>query len=86
MYPLSPVQALVIPAFESQRYKLNFPTSKESLLKKYQQHTLLAFRQQEWPQGHQSTDYERWFRSSMPYQVRSASVLLSIGNYNCQIL
>ena len=77
MHPLSspPVQALVIPAFESQQYKMNYPTSKEALLRKLQQHTLLPFRQHEWPQGHQPTDYEQWYHSSKPYQVQSATPL-----------
>jgi hypothetical protein len=39
-----PIQAFVIPAFETQRYKLTFPTSKDELLAMLDDGTLFTFR------------------------------------------
>ena len=37
-------QALIVPAFESQRYRVNFPRSKEDLLEMLDQGTMYTFR------------------------------------------
>ena len=48
--PPSPVmssaenQALIVPAFESQRYRVNFPQAKEELLEMLDQGTMFTFR------------------------------------------
>lgn len=52
--------ALVVPAFETQRYKLKFPTNKSDLLELLASGDVLPFRQDVWPRGHSPTNYSRW--------------------------
>ena len=40
------LQALIVPAFETQRYRLTFPTSKAELLSMLDMGTLFTFRYQ----------------------------------------
>lgn len=66
-----PKRALVIPALESQRYKLNqFPTSKAEVVKRLDLGELFTFRQHDWAQGHEATNFVRWRTSTQPYSVR----------------
>ncbi|TNN29610.1 Glycosyltransferase-like protein LARGE2 [Liparis tanakae] len=62
-------RALVVPAFETLRYRLSFPKSKEELLSMLDMGTLYTFRYHVWPRGHAPTDYARWRLAAAPYPV-----------------
>lgn len=62
-------KALVVPAFESLRYRLNFPNSKADLLKMWDVGDLFTFRYHVWPKGHSATDYPKWRSATTPYKV-----------------
>lgn len=63
-------KALVIPAFESQRYRLEFPTTKADLLKKLDKEEIFTFRYDVWPQGHLPTNYTKWRSTTAMYTVK----------------
>ncbi|ESO10640.1 hypothetical protein HELRODRAFT_71957, partial [Helobdella robusta] len=63
--------ALVIPAFETERYKQEYPTDKQQLLQLLIDKQLFTFRYHVWPQGQAATDYERWKTSEALYKVVS---------------
>ncbi|XP_006896830.1 PREDICTED: glycosyltransferase-like protein LARGE2 [Elephantulus edwardii] len=65
--------ALVVPAFESPHYRLNFPASKSELLALLDVGSLYTFRSHVWPQGHAPTDYARWREAKVPYRVQWAA-------------
>lgn len=65
----SPEKALVVPAFESQRYRMSFPKTKQDLIQMLDSGTLFTFRYHVWTKGHSPTDYERWRTSSFPYRI-----------------
>lgn len=62
-------KALVVPAFESLRYRLNFPKSKADLLKMLDVGDLFTFRYHVWAKGHAATDYPKWRSATTPYKV-----------------
>lgn len=62
-------KALVVPAFESLRYRLNFPESKADLLKMLDVGELFTFRFHVWAKGHSATDYPKWRSATTPYKV-----------------
>jgi len=62
-------KALVIPAFETQRYRFTFPTSKSDLLLMMDMGNLFTFRYDEWPKGHAPTNYGKWRTATVPYRV-----------------
>ncbi|KAK2715835.1 hypothetical protein QYM36_010410 [Artemia franciscana] len=64
------IKALVVPAFETQRYRLNFPKSKAELLSMLDLGTLFTFRYHDWPQGHAPTNYARWRTATTPYKIQ----------------
>ena len=67
---LQSFRALVVPAFESQQYKVaNLPGSKAEVVKRLDLGTLLTFRYHDWPQGHEATNFVRWRTSTQPYSV-----------------
>jgi glycosyltransferase-like protein LARGE len=61
--------ALIVPAFETQRYKLNFPASKADVLTMLQDGSLFTFRYHLWPQGQAATNYSQWKTATEPYKV-----------------
>ena len=63
-------QALVVPAFETQRYRLTFPESKAELLNMLDMGDLFTFRYHVWAKGHAPTDYGKWRTATTPYPVR----------------
>uniref|UniRef100_A0AAV2LRK2 LARGE xylosyl- and glucuronyltransferase 2 n=1 Tax=Knipowitschia caucasica TaxID=637954 RepID=A0AAV2LRK2_KNICA len=63
------LKALVIPAFETLRYRLSFPKSKAELLSMLDMGTLYTFRYHVWPKGHAPTNYAKWRTATMPYRV-----------------
>uniref|UniRef100_A0A8C9NZU3 LARGE xylosyl- and glucuronyltransferase 2 n=1 Tax=Spermophilus dauricus TaxID=99837 RepID=A0A8C9NZU3_SPEDA len=65
--------ALVVPAFETLRYRFTFPSSKAELLALLDSGSLYTFRYHEWPQGHAPTDYARWREAQAPYRVQWAA-------------
>ncbi|CAH1786754.1 unnamed protein product [Owenia fusiformis] len=62
-------KALIVPAFETQRYRLVFPKSKAELLSMLDMGTLFTFRYHVWPKGHSPTDYAKWQTATTPYQI-----------------
>ncbi|XP_014488191.1 PREDICTED: glycosyltransferase-like protein LARGE2 [Dinoponera quadriceps] len=61
--------ALIVPAFETERYRFDFPADKEELLKFLKRGILYTFRYHVWTQGHAATNYSVWRSSSEPYEV-----------------
>ncbi|KAM9317514.1 xylosyl- and glucuronyltransferase LARGE2s [Pholidichthys leucotaenia] len=62
-------KALVVPAFETLRYRLSFPKSKAELLSMLDMGTLYTFRYHVWQKGHAPTDYAKWRTATTPYKV-----------------
>ncbi|KAL6113688.1 large2 [Pungitius sinensis] len=62
-------KALVVPAFETLRYRLSFPKSKAELLSMLDMGSLYTFRYHVWPKGHAPTDYAKWRTATTPYRV-----------------
>ncbi|XP_030845045.1 LARGE xylosyl- and glucuronyltransferase 1-like [Strongylocentrotus purpuratus] len=63
-------KALIVPAFETLRYRLNFPKSKADLLHMLDMGTLFTFRYHVWQKGHAPTNFARWRTATTPYQVQ----------------
>ncbi|KAK3102055.1 hypothetical protein FSP39_008413 [Pinctada imbricata] len=63
-------KALIVPAFETQRYRTDFPESKADLLNKLDLGDLFTFRFHVWPRGHAPTDYTKWRTATTPYTVQ----------------
>uniref|UniRef100_A0A8C3HF52 LARGE xylosyl- and glucuronyltransferase 2 n=1 Tax=Chrysemys picta bellii TaxID=8478 RepID=A0A8C3HF52_CHRPI len=61
--------ALIVPAFETLRYRLAFPKSKAELLSMLDMGSLYTFRYHVWPKGHAPTDYAKWRTATVPYRV-----------------
>ncbi|XP_074602877.1 xylosyl- and glucuronyltransferase LARGE2s-like [Brevipalpus obovatus] len=66
----NPKRALIIPAFETQRYRIDFPKSKADLIKMLDLGTLFTFRYHVWTIGHAPTDYQRWRTATTPYRIQ----------------
>ncbi|KAK7580259.1 hypothetical protein V9T40_000888 [Parthenolecanium corni] len=62
-------KALVIPAFETQRYRTSIPQKKSEILSMLDMGTLFTFRYHVWPKGHSPTNYAKWRVSTTPYKV-----------------
>uniref|UniRef100_A0A3Q0R139 LARGE xylosyl- and glucuronyltransferase 2 n=1 Tax=Amphilophus citrinellus TaxID=61819 RepID=A0A3Q0R139_AMPCI len=62
-------KALVVPAFETLRYRLSFPKSKAELLSMLDMGTLYTFRYHVWPKGHAPTNYAKWRTATTSYKV-----------------
>ncbi|GAB6025957.1 LARGE xylosyl- and glucuronyltransferase 1 [Chamberlinius hualienensis] len=62
-------KALVVPAFETQRYRLKFPHSKAELLSMLDMGTLFTFRYHVWTKGHAPTDFAKWRTATTAYKV-----------------
>lgn len=62
-------KALVVPAFETQRYRISFPKSKAELLSMLDMGTLFTFRYHVWTKGHAPTDYQKWRTATIPYKI-----------------
>ncbi|XP_046432242.1 LARGE xylosyl- and glucuronyltransferase 2-like isoform X2 [Neodiprion fabricii] len=61
--------ALIVPAFETERYRFNFPESKEALVRSLNRGMFYTFRYHIWSQGHAATNYTHWCKASEPYEV-----------------
>lgn len=62
-------KALIVPAFETQRYRIDFPKTKAELLSQLDMGDLFTFRYHVWPKGHAQTNYAKWRISTQPYKV-----------------
>lgn len=60
----------MVPAFETQRYRITFPRSKADLLRALDMGSLFTFRYDVWPKGHAPTNYTKWRTATSPYTVR----------------
>ncbi|OWR51287.1 Glycosyltransferase protein LARGE1 [Danaus plexippus plexippus] len=70
--PYPQKKCLVVPAFETQRYRASPPRYKEELLSRLSIKHLgdvAPFRAREWPRGHRATNYIRWSTATAPYEV-----------------
>ncbi|XP_053616266.1 xylosyl- and glucuronyltransferase LARGE1-like isoform X2 [Plodia interpunctella] len=68
--PYPQKKCLVVPAFETQRYRATPPRNKSSLLARWSATGDVApFRAREWPRGHRATNYTRWATATAPYEV-----------------
>ena len=65
-------QALIVPAFESLLYQINFPASKKELIKMLNNKQLFKFKEHTWKVGHSPTDYQHWKIADKPYKVNWA--------------
>lgn len=63
-------KALVIPAFETQRYRFSFPSNKSELLSQLEIGELYTFRYHVWAKGHAPTDFKRWQNATSPYTIK----------------
>ena len=62
--------AWIVPAFETQRYKLSSPRSKAELLNMLDMGELFTFRYHEWTKGHAPTNFGKWRTATTPYKVQ----------------
>lgn len=78
--------AFIVPAFETDDYIFQPPASRGELAERVRRGDLRPFRSKEWPQGHNLTQYELWYKSdesfptfstpdSEPYVVLQTSLL-----------
>ena len=65
--------ALVIPAFETSKFKLKFPTSKEQLLQQIRLKTVTQFCVSCAHKTHAPTNYRTWYKARQPYRIEWAS-------------
>ncbi|XP_071965746.1 xylosyl- and glucuronyltransferase LARGE1-like [Antedon mediterranea] len=63
-------KALVVPAFETLHYRINFPKSKTDLLHMLDMGSLFTFRYHVWQKGHAPTNFPKWRISTMPYKIQ----------------
>lgn len=62
-------RALIVPAFESLLYQVDFPRNKTQVLSMLLEGKLFTFRYHVWRQGHSQTNFEHWGRTRRPYKV-----------------
>nr|XP_022918705.1 LARGE xylosyl- and glucuronyltransferase 2-like [Onthophagus taurus] len=62
-------KALIVPAFETQRYKTKFPKSKRELISMWEKKFIHTFRYDVWASGHAPTNYTKWRHSTISYKV-----------------
>ncbi|CAF96751.1 unnamed protein product [Tetraodon nigroviridis] len=63
-------KALVVPAFETLRYRLSYPKSKAELLSQLDMGTLFTFRYHVWTKGHAPTNFAKWRTATTAYRVQ----------------
>uniref|UniRef100_A0A023F5B6 Putative large catalytic domain has closest similarity to gt8 glycosyltransfer n=1 Tax=Triatoma infestans TaxID=30076 RepID=A0A023F5B6_TRIIF len=63
-------KALIVPAFETQRYRTTFPRSKAELIRMLDMGTLFTFRYHVWAKGHAPTNYVKWRSATKAYKVQ----------------
>jgi lipopolysaccharide biosynthesis glycosyltransferase len=71
LFLAKPRMALVLPAFETDRYSASgLPDSKQHLQEQVRINQMRQFREREWAAGHESTNYSKWFAASQVFRVR----------------
>lgn len=65
-------RALIVPAFESLLYRVDFPNNKSQLISMLHAGKLFTFRYHVWKQGHSPTNFEYWKTAKRPYRVKWA--------------
>ena len=64
-------RALIVPAFETKKYRLDdFPRSKADVIRLLDEGQMYTFRYNEWPRGHQPTNFAKWRTATTPYKVQ----------------
>lgn len=63
-------KALVVPAFETQRYRSSLPRNKKELLQMLDNKSIFTFRYDVWPVGHSPVNYAKWRTAQTPYKVK----------------
>ena len=63
-------KAYVVPAFENLYYNLGFPQNKSQLIDLVKEGKVTTFHSYIWQEGHRATDFERWYKTDLPYKVR----------------
>ena len=63
--------ALIVPAFETQRYRIAFPKSKVKLIELLQKQEIFTFRYHLYTKAHSPTNYTRWQTANTTYQVHT---------------
>ena len=64
-------RALIVPAFETKKYRLDdFPRTKADVIRLLDEGNLITFRFNEWPRGHQTTNFAKWRTATTPYKVQ----------------
>ncbi|KAJ8941397.1 hypothetical protein NQ314_010397, partial [Rhamnusium bicolor] len=61
-------KALIVPAFEIQKYGSLIPRNKNQLLKELKDKSVIPFLSSIWSPGHAPTNYEKWKTAEEPYQ------------------
>ncbi|KAL7647737.1 UNVERIFIED_CONTAM: hypothetical protein RMT77_001346 [Armadillidium vulgare] len=69
LHPDDSKKAWIVPAFETQRYRLSFPKSKAELLHMLDMGELFTFRYHVWTAGHAPTNFAKWRTATTPYNV-----------------
>ena len=66
-----PPRALIVPAFETKKYRLDdFPRTKADVIRLLDEGNLVTFRFNEWPRGHETTNFAKWRTATTPYKVQ----------------
>ena len=65
-------QAFIVPAYESRKYDINFPTNKDDLVKMVQQKELRPFHLNLYAVAHAPTGFPRWESTDEEYDVEWA--------------
>nr|XP_008192494.1 PREDICTED: glycosyltransferase-like protein LARGE2 [Tribolium castaneum] len=63
-------KALIVPAFETQRYRSRVPKNKAQLLGMWEKKSIFPFRSDVWVAGHAPTNYTKWKSAIAPYKVK----------------
>ncbi|XP_046458581.1 LARGE xylosyl- and glucuronyltransferase 2-like [Daphnia pulex] len=63
-------KALVVPAFESQRYQTKVPRTKAEVIAALDMGDLLTFRYHDWALGHAATNFPMWRTATIPYKIK----------------
>lgn len=62
-------KALIVPAFETQKYRSKFPKNKRELIFMLDNKSIFTFRFDVWASGHAPTNYVKWRTAKEPYKV-----------------
>lgn len=63
-------RALVVPAFETLLYRIQFPKTKAELTRMLNFGKLFTFRYHVWTKGHAPTNFQKWAQATTPYKIK----------------